>query len=152
MDAVFNDRGETLPVNVPNQGSIPGFSDTLVVETLGRCDARGVSPLPMPGLPTHLRGLVEALGEYQQAAADAAWSGDARDAVRALAAHPLVRSVDMAERLYAELADGAPRAPARRGSCPPERRISSPQRVAAVRRRTGAPRRAGRRTRPSRPA
>jgi 6-phospho-beta-glucosidase len=104
MDAVFNDRGETLPVNVPNQGSIPGFPDTLVVETLGECDANGIRPLPMPGLPTHLRGLVEALGEYQQAAADAAWSGDARDAVRALAAHPLVRSIDLAERLYAELA------------------------------------------------
>ena len=104
MDAVYNDRGETLPVNVPNQGSIPGFPDTLVVETLGHCDAAGVRPLPMPGLPTHLRGLVEALGEYQQAAADAAWSGDARDGVRALAAHPLVRSIDLAERLYGELA------------------------------------------------
>ncbi len=104
MDAVYNDRGETLPVNVPNQGSVPGFPDTLVVETLGRCDAAGVRPLPMPGLPTHLRGLVEALGEYQQAAADAAWSGDARDGVRALAAHPLVRSIDLAERLYGELA------------------------------------------------
>lgn len=105
MDAVFNDRGETLPVNVPNQGSIPGFPDTLVVETLGRCDASGVTPLPMPGLPTHVRGLVEALGEYQQAAADAAWSGDVRDAMRALAAHPLVRSIDVAETLYAEMAD-----------------------------------------------
>ncbi len=105
MDAVFNDRGETLPVNVPNQGSLPGFPDTLVVETLGHCDASGVRPLPMPGLPTHVRGLVEALGEYQQAAADAAWSGDARDAMRALAAHPLVRSIDVAETLYAELAE-----------------------------------------------
>jgi 6-phospho-beta-glucosidase len=104
MDAVFNDRGETLPVNVPNQGTIPGFSDTLVVETLGRCDASGVQPLPMPGLPVHVRGLVEALAEYQQAAADAAWSGTPRDAVRALAAHPLVRSVDVAERLYGEMA------------------------------------------------
>ena len=104
MDAVYNDRGETLPVNVPNQGSIPGFPDTLVVETLGRCDASGITPLEMPGLPTHVKGLVEALAEYQQAAADAAWSGDARDGVRALAAHPLVRSVDAAEELYAELA------------------------------------------------
>ena len=104
MDAVFNDRGETLPVNVPNQGTIPGFSDTLVVETLGRCDAAGVRPLPMPGLPVHVRGLVEALAEYQQAAADAAWSGTPRDAVRALAAHPLVRSIDVAERLYGEMA------------------------------------------------
>src|SRR5215211_9369535 len=63
MDAVFNDRGTTLPVNAPNQGSAPGFPDTLVIETLGRCDAAGVRPLPMPGLPTHVRGLVEALGQ-----------------------------------------------------------------------------------------
>jgi len=104
MDAVYNDRGETLPVNVPNQGSIPGFPDTLVVETLGRCDASGITPLEMPGLPTHVKGLVEALAEYQQAAADAAWSGDARDGVRALASHPLVRSIDLAEKLYAEMA------------------------------------------------
>ena len=104
MDAVYNDRGETLPVNVPNEGSVPGFPDSLVVETLGVCDADGIRPLPMPGLPTHLRGLVGALAEYQQAAADAAWSGTAQDAVRALAAHPLVRSLDLAERLYAEMA------------------------------------------------
>ena len=114
MDAVYNDRGETLPVNVPNQGSIPGFPDSLVVETLGVCDAQGIRPLEMPGLPAHLRGHVEALGEYQQAAADAAWSGDAHDAVRALAAHPLVRSIDKAERLYAEMAAAhAPHLPER---------------------------------------
>jgi 6-phospho-beta-glucosidase len=104
MDAVYNDRGETLPVNVPNQGTVPGFSDTLVVETLGVCDAGGVHPVPLPGLPVHVRGLVEALGEYQQAAADAAWEGDAHDAMLALAAHPLVRSIEKAEQLYGELA------------------------------------------------
>jgi 6-phospho-beta-glucosidase len=105
MDAVFNDRGTTLPVNVPNQGSAGGFPDSLVVETLGRCDGSGIHPLAMPGLPAQLSGLVEALGAYQQATADAAGSGDARDAVRALAAHPLVRSIDVAEWLYAEMAE-----------------------------------------------
>jgi len=105
MDAVFNDTGETLPVNVPNAGSVPGFPDSLVVETLGRSYREGVHPLPMPGLPSHLQGLVEALAFYQQAAADAAWSGDARDAVQALSSHPLVRSIDLAERLYAEMAE-----------------------------------------------
>ena len=84
---------------------MPGFPDSLVVETLGRCDRSGIHPPPMPGVPAHLSGLVEALGAYQQAAADAAWSGDARDAVRALAAHPLARSIDLAERLYAEMAE-----------------------------------------------
>src|SRR4051812_30542818 len=63
MAAVFNDTGETLPVNVPACGTVPGFPDSLVIETLGRCDREGVSPLPMPGLPTHLRGLVESLAE-----------------------------------------------------------------------------------------
>jgi 6-phospho-beta-glucosidase len=104
LDAIFNDTGATLPVNVPNRGSVPGFPDSLVVETLGACGAGGVRPLPMPGLPAHLRGLVDALAGYQQAAADAALEGTARDAIRALAAHPLVRSLDLAETLYAELA------------------------------------------------
>jgi len=44
------------------------------------------------------------LAEYQALAAEAAWSGTARDAVRALAANPLVGQIDLAERLYGELA------------------------------------------------
>ena len=105
MDAVFNDRGETLPVNVPNQrlgAGLPRLARRRDARALRRATASTRSP--MPGLPTHLRGLVEALAEYQQAAADAAWSGGPRDAVRALAAHPLVRSIDLAERLYGEMA------------------------------------------------
>jgi 6-phospho-beta-glucosidase len=104
MDAIYNDRGDVLPVNVPNQGSVPGFPDDLVVETEGRCDASGVTALPMPALPAHVRGLVEALAEHQQLAAAVAWSGDAGDGVRALAAHPLVRDLSVAEALYAEMA------------------------------------------------
>lgn len=105
IDAVFNDRGTVLPVNVPNAGSVPGFEDDLVVETLGRCDRAFVTPLPIEaGLPRHVRGLVEALAEYQRATADAAWSGSRTDGVRALASHPLVRSLEVAERLYDEMA------------------------------------------------
>lgn len=104
MDAVFNDRDEVMTVNVANVGSVAGFEDSLVVETLGRCDADGVRPIEMPSLPSHVHGLVEALGYYQQAAADAAWSGTSHEAVQALASHPLVRSINKAERIYAEMA------------------------------------------------
>lgn len=104
MDAVFNDRDEVMTVNVANNGSVAGFEDTLVVETLGRCDAAGVRSIEMPSLPPHVQGLVEALGYYQQAAADVAWNGTSHEAVQALASHPLVRSIDKAERLYAEMA------------------------------------------------
>jgi 6-phospho-beta-glucosidase len=51
-----------------------------------------------------VRGLVEMLGEYQSLAAEAAWSGSRKDAVRALCANPLVLNVDLAERLYDALA------------------------------------------------
>jgi 6-phospho-beta-glucosidase len=103
MDAIYNNRDEVLPVNVKNNGSVPSLADQLVVETLARVDAKGIHAMKMPGLPTHLNGLVSALGEYQILAAKAAWSGDVSDGVRALAAHPMVRSLDVAERLYGEM-------------------------------------------------
>jgi len=104
MHAVFNDTGEELPVNVPNRGALPGFPDDLVVEVTGRVSARWIEPLPQPPLPRHVRGLVEMLAEYQALAAEAAWSGTRRDAIRALAANPLVLSVDKAEAVYDDLA------------------------------------------------
>ncbi len=105
MHAVFNDTGDVLPVNVPNRGSLPGFPDDLVVEVTGRCSAAWIEPLPQRELPRHLRGLVEMLAEYQMLAAAAAWSGTAKDAIRALAANPLVQSVDKAEVVFAELSN-----------------------------------------------
>ena len=105
MHAVFNDTGDVLPVNVPNRGSLPGFPDDLVVEVTGRCSAAWIEPLPQRELPRHLRGLVEMLAEYQLLSAAAAWSGTRTDAIRALAANPLVQSVDKAEAVFAELSD-----------------------------------------------
>jgi 6-phospho-beta-glucosidase len=77
----------------------------VVVEVPGRCGADWITPIPQAGLPRQVRGLVEMLAEYQVLAAQAAWSGTRRDAIHALAANPLVHSVEKAERLYDELAD-----------------------------------------------
>jgi 6-phospho-beta-glucosidase len=83
---------------------LPGFPEDLVVEVTGRCSADWVEPLPQKPLPRHVVGLVEMLGEYQALAAEAAWSGRRVDAIRALAANPLVQSVVKAEAVYDELA------------------------------------------------
>jgi len=97
-----------LTVNVPNAGrALPGFDESLVVELLGRCGGPDgwIQPLPVPApLPQHVYGLVHELGEYQALAADAAWSGTRRDAIHALAAHPLMVDLDRTERVYDELA------------------------------------------------
>jgi 6-phospho-beta-glucosidase len=106
MDAIFNDKDEVHPVNVPNRGgALPGFPDDLVVEVQGRCNARGIEPIPARPLPRHVTGLVEMLGEYQALAAEAAWSGSRREGVRALCANPLVMQLGLAEQLYDEMAD-----------------------------------------------
>lgn len=104
VDSIVNDRGSVFAVNARNNGSVPGFDDDLVVETEGRVDNNWVHTLPQPGLPLHVRGLVEKLAEYQRLTAHAAWSGTRRDGIQALMSHPLVRELDTAEQMYDEMA------------------------------------------------
>ena len=104
LDAVFNDTQAVWPVNVPNRGAMPDFPDDLVVELPGLVGRHGVTPLPQQPMPTQVAGLVKMLGEYQSLAADAAWHGDRRQAIRALASNPLCFSLPKAEAVYDELA------------------------------------------------
>jgi 6-phospho-beta-glucosidase len=104
IDAVVNDRKELWPVNVPNNGALPDFPDDLVVEVPAFVDKNGAAPTVCAHMPTHVTGLVQQLAYYQQATAKAAWSGTRIDAIRALASHPLVPGLDVAERLYDEMA------------------------------------------------
>ncbi|HJZ47305.1 MAG TPA: hypothetical protein VKE41_09075 [Roseiflexaceae bacterium] len=104
IDAVFNDRREVWPVNVPNRGAIADFPDDLVVEVPGYVDRAGVAPIAQGHMPRHVVGLLKMLGEYQALAAEAAWSGTRREAIQALASNPLVFSLHKAEAIYDEMA------------------------------------------------
>jgi 6-phospho-beta-glucosidase len=104
IDAVFNDRKEVWPVNVPNRGAIADFPDDLVVEVPGYVDRNGVAPIAQGHMPRQVVGLVKMLGEYQALAAEAAWSGTRVDAIRALASNPLVFSLRKATAIYDEMA------------------------------------------------
>ena len=85
-------------------GMLPGFAEDIVVEIYGRCNKDWIEPLPAPPLSRDVRGLVEALAEYQALAGKVAWEGDWKAGIRALAANPLVRTIDKAETIYTELA------------------------------------------------
>ena len=104
IEAIVNDTGARWPVNVPNRGTLPGFPDDLVVEVPATLDRGGAHPIPQPPLPRPVRGLIEMLGEYQALTAEAAWTGDRRTAIAALASHPLVVSLSRAERIYDRMA------------------------------------------------
>jgi 6-phospho-beta-glucosidase len=105
MSAFYNDTGARLPFNIPNEGGfLPGFDESVVVEVWGTVDAKGFHPEEQRPLPHAVRGITQQLAEYQVLAAKAGWDGDRDDAVRAMAAHPLVPSLTVAEQLYDEMA------------------------------------------------
>jgi 6-phospho-beta-glucosidase len=104
IDAIVNDRGAIWPVNVPNQGAVPDLDAGVVVEGPAYVDRHGPAAIASGRLPGSARGLIHALAEYQLLAAEAAWGGSRRDAVRALLANPLVMTIDRAQALYDALA------------------------------------------------
>ncbi|MBV9227676.1 MAG: hypothetical protein JOZ18_00080 [Chloroflexi bacterium] len=106
LASILNDTGDEWILNVPNKGSINFLDDDRVVELPCRVDARGATPLTQGdgGLEIDQTGLIALLAEYEGATAKAALWGTRRDAIKALAANPLVMSYSKAEQVYDDLA------------------------------------------------
>jgi 6-phospho-beta-glucosidase len=104
MAAIVDDLNQVFPCNVPNGGALPTFPADRVVEVPCLVNRHGALPLAQPPLPRAVAGLVEMLGEYQALAAEAAWSGNRADGIRALASNPLVFNLPKATAVYDELA------------------------------------------------
>ena len=104
MDAIYNDRKEVWPVNVPNQGAIADFPDDLVVEVPGYVDknGRGADRAGAHAAPGGRPG--QDAGRVPGAGRRGGWSGTRREAIRALASNPLVFSLHKAEAIYDEMA------------------------------------------------
>jgi 6-phospho-beta-glucosidase len=103
MDSFFNNKKEIWTLNVPNRGAISDMPFDRVVEVPCVVGKNEIIPLVSGALPTPVRGLVGALGEYQTLAAKAAWEEDRRLALQALVSNPLVPSLGVAKTLYAEM-------------------------------------------------
>ncbi len=99
-----NGSGDVWTLNVPNRGALRGLPDDLVVEVPCLVTRNAVTPLVAGELPRSVRGLVYALGAYQDLTARAAWEEDRTLAVQALASNPLVPSLPTAKALYEEMA------------------------------------------------
>ncbi len=97
--SVYANLGEVHVVNVRNGNALPELPPNCVIEHSCMVDGEGAHPLPTEPLPPQIRGLLQAVKSYEELAVEAAVTGDRRTAVLALVAHPLVRTVDLAERL-----------------------------------------------------
>ncbi|HEX7473174.1 MAG TPA: hypothetical protein VF323_08820, partial [Candidatus Limnocylindrales bacterium] len=63
----------------------------------------GAHPLPLAPLAPEMRGLVQAMKDFEELTIAAALSGDQRDALKALVANPLVPDLITAEPLLKAL-------------------------------------------------
>ncbi|MFH5880496.1 6-phospho-beta-glucosidase [Arthrobacter sp. NA-172] len=97
-------QGETarLILNVPNRGTLAELDGDAVIEAPCLVDAGGVRLLPAKALPDYARGLVINAKAVERATIEAALTGSKRSAYKAMAMHPLVDSVRVAQDLLAD--------------------------------------------------
>ena len=90
LASLHDGRGDVQVVDLRSQGSVPGLPDDDVVEIPARIDREGAHPLPQEPMADEIRDLVLRVKRYEHLTVKAALSGDRGEALRALAANPLV--------------------------------------------------------------
>ncbi|MBM7583184.1 6-phospho-beta-glucosidase [Caldicoprobacter guelmensis] len=92
-------------INVMNNGAIKDLPDDAVVEIPVYIDGSLLKPYMIGTLPTTVRGTIQAVKAYEQLTIEAAIEGSYSKAVMALAQHPLVSSISLAEKILDALMD-----------------------------------------------
>ncbi|WP_181765125.1 6-phospho-beta-glucosidase [Streptomyces albidus (ex Kaewkla and Franco 2022)] len=99
MRAIARNERTTLILNVANRTAVPGLDAEAVVEVPCLVDAGGARPVSAGAVASDQLGLILSLKAVERSAIEAAADGSRAAALRALALHPLVDSVRVAERI-----------------------------------------------------
>ncbi|PSL06867.1 6-phospho-beta-glucosidase [Haloactinopolyspora alba] len=99
MRAIAADERATLVLNVRNRSALSGLDADAVVEVPCLVGRNGAHPIASGALDAPATSLVTSVKAAERTAIEAALSGSRRSAVKALAVHPLVDSVNTAERI-----------------------------------------------------
>jgi 6-phospho-beta-glucosidase len=99
VSAIADNRPTLLILDTRNRSSLPFLDEDAVVEVPCVVSGAGVAPLASGDAPLHAKGLVQIIKEVERTTIDAALSGSRALALRALALHPLVPSVETARRI-----------------------------------------------------
>lgn len=99
MHAIASDKQATLILNVPNRTTLSCLDADAIIEVPSLVDANGARPVSVSEVPDEGVGLVTALKVVERATIKAAISGERAHAVKALALHPLVDSVNVARKI-----------------------------------------------------
>jgi 6-phospho-beta-glucosidase len=103
MEAIYNDIGKWMVINVANNGTVRFLDDDAVIETACFVSKNGIQPLTISKYPKAIVGLVAAVKNYESLAVEAALSGNKDIALQALVAHPLIGDYDIAKPLLEDM-------------------------------------------------
>jgi 6-phospho-beta-glucosidase len=98
LRAVTAGEPASLILDSANRGRLPFLPDDAVIEAPWQV-ADTVEPLPVGDLPSEQRSLIARVKEVERTTIRAARTGSAALALDAIAAHPVVPSRDVAERI-----------------------------------------------------
>jgi 6-phospho-beta-glucosidase len=108
VDGLQSDGQRVMILDVPNRSSLPFLDEDAIVEVPCVISRGGVIPVAIGSVPLEAQGLIAAVRAAERAAIEAALSGSRSLAIKALALHPLVPSVNVAERILDGYLAGQP--------------------------------------------
>jgi 6-phospho-beta-glucosidase len=108
MVGLADNTRRVMILNTANRRALPGLDASAVVEVPCLVTSAGVAPLAVDHVPAHARALLETIKDVERTTIQAALTGSPALAIKALALHPLVPSVEVAERIFAGYLDGQP--------------------------------------------
>lgn len=103
MRSIYNDSRDIQTLNVRNGKTIDFLPEDASIEVNCIVTKQGPLPIPLRKIPASVRGLLAAVKQYENLTIDAAVQGDRQTALQAMAHHPLVPTVSIAEQLLDEM-------------------------------------------------
>ncbi len=100
VEAIALNQRRVLILDTANRSSLPFLDADAVVEVPCVVGSAGVVPVAVGEVPGHARALVETIKEVERMTIRAALTQSRELAVKALALHPLVPSVNTARRIF----------------------------------------------------
>jgi 6-phospho-beta-glucosidase len=100
VEAIANNTRAVMILNTANRSALPFLDERAVVEVPCVVGRTGPQPVAIGAVPAHAQALVTAIKDVERTTIQAAQTGSADLAVRALALHPLVPSVQTARDIF----------------------------------------------------
>ena len=100
VDAIVNNTREVLILNTANRSALPFLDERAVVEVPCIVGRAGPVPVAVGEVPAHAASLISTMKDVERTTIEAALSGSEQLAIKALALHPLVPSVNTAREIF----------------------------------------------------